>query len=65
MQVGIFHFLLMQIKVLAENYLKLINVQDGIKVCKLEFCYKLVRFAAQIFGRLKYFKSDKFAQVKN
>ena len=36
-QVGIFHFLLMQNKVLAQNYPKLINVQDGIRASRLEF----------------------------
>ena len=52
-QVGIFHFLLMQNKVLAQNYPKLINVQDGIRACRLEFCKKLIRFAARLFDRLK------------
>ena len=45
-QVGIFHFLLMQNKVLAQNYPKLINVQDGIRACRLEFFKKLIRCAA-------------------
>ena len=53
-QVGIFHFLLMQNKVLAQNYPKLINVQDGIRACRLEFCKKLIRFAARLFDSLKY-----------
>ena len=50
-QVGIFHFLLMQNKVWAQNYPKSISVQDGIRVCRLEFCKKLIRFAARLFGR--------------
>ena len=56
-QVGIFHFLLMQNKVLAQNYPKLINVQDGIRACRLEFCKKLIRFAARLFDSLKYILS--------
>ena len=47
-QDGIFHFLLMQNKVLDQNYPKLINVQDGIRACRLEF-------AARLFDRFKYF----------
>ena len=53
-QVGIFDFLQMQNKVLAQNYPKLINVQDGIRTCRLEFCKKLIRFAAGLFDSLKY-----------
>ena len=52
-QVGIFHFLLVKIKVLARNFPKLINVQDGIRPCRMEFSKKLIRFAALLFGRLK------------
>ena len=54
MQVGIFHFLLVKIGVLARNFPKLINVQDGIRPCRMEFSKKLIRFAALLFGRLKY-----------
>jgi hypothetical protein len=46
MQVGIFHFSLVKIKVLASNFQKLIKVQVGIRVCRLEFSKKLIRFAA-------------------
>ena len=53
-QVGIFHFLLVQIKVLALNFPKLINVQDGIRPCRMEFSKKLIRFAARLLGRLEY-----------
>ena len=53
-QDGIFHFLLMRNRVLAQNYPKLINVQDGIRACRLEFCKQLIRFAARLFDRLKY-----------
>ena len=60
-QVGIFHFLLMQNKVLAQNYPKLINVQDGIRACRLEFFKKLIRFAARLFDRLKYFESEMYS----
>ena len=35
--VGIFYFSLVKINVLAENFQKLINVQDGIRPCRLEF----------------------------
>ena len=60
MQVGIFHFLLMKNKVLAQNYPKLINMQDGIRACRLEFCKKLIRFAARLFNRLKYLSGFRF-----
>jgi len=56
-QVGIFHFLLMKNKVLAKNYPELINMQDGIRACRLEFCKKLIRFAARLFDSLKYHSS--------
>ena len=46
MQVGIFHFSLVKIKVLANNFQKLINMQVGIRVCRLEFSKILIRFAA-------------------
>ena len=45
-QVGIFHFLIVKIIISALNFPKLINVQDGISPCRLEFFKKLIRFAA-------------------
>ena len=36
-QVGFFHFLLVKIKLLARNFPKLINVQDGIRPCGFNF----------------------------
>ena len=53
-QVGIFHFLLVKIKVLARNFPKLINVQDGIRLCRLEFFKKLISCAARLLDRLEY-----------
>ena len=52
-QIGFFHFLLVKIKVLA--FPKLINVQDGIRPCRMEFSKKLIRFAAPLLGKLEYF----------
>ena len=46
LQAGIFHFSLVKIKVLASNFQKLIKLQVGIRVCRLEFSKKLIRFAA-------------------
>ena len=60
-QVGIFHFLQMQNKVLAQNYPKLKNVQDGIRACRLEFCKQLIRFAARLFDSLKYIHALHFS----
>ena len=37
MQVGLFLFSLVEIKVLRQKFLKLIKVQDGISVCRLDF----------------------------
>ena len=45
-QDGIFHFLLVKIKVLAGNSQKLIKAQDGIRPCRMEFSKKLIRFVA-------------------
>ena len=56
-QVGIFHFLLLKIKVLAWNFPKLINVQDGIRPCRLEFFKKLIKCAARLLDRLGYSNS--------
>ena len=54
----------MQNKVLAQNYPKLINVQDGIRACRLEFCKKLIRFAARLFDRLKYLSTSDALELK-
>ena len=53
-QAGIFHFLLVEIKILAWNFSNLINVPDGIRPCRMEFFKKLIRFAAWLLGRLEY-----------
>ena len=45
-QDGIFHFSLMKIHIQARNFPNLINVQDGIRPCRMEFFKKLIRFAA-------------------
>ena len=36
-----------------KNFSKLINVQDGIRVCRMENLKKLIRFAARLLERLK------------
>ena len=53
-QVGICKFLLVKMKIFAWNFPKLINVQDGIRPCRMEFSKKLIRFAARLLGRLEY-----------
>ena len=53
-QVGILAVLLLLIEVLLEYFPKLINVQDGIRACRLDFFKQLIRFAARLFGSLKY-----------
>ena len=53
-QAGIFHFLLVKIKVFAWNFPKLINVKDGIRPCRLEFFKKIIKFAARLLDRLEY-----------
>ena len=63
-QVGIFHFLLVKIKVLAWNFPKLINVQVGIRACRLEFFKKLIRCAAWLLERLEYTSYDIFEKKK-
>ena len=45
-QDGIFHFSLMKIHIQAQNFPNLINVQDGIRPCRMEFFKKLIKFAA-------------------
>ena len=54
MQVGLFLFSLVKIKVLSQKFLKLIKVQDGISMCRLDFFKKLIRFAAWLFGTVEY-----------
>ena len=48
MQVGLFLFSLVEIKVLRQKFLKLIKVQDGISVCRLDFFKNLVRICCMI-----------------
>ena len=45
-QDGIFHFSLMKIHIQAQNFPNLINVQNGIRPCRMEFFKKLITFAA-------------------
>ena len=52
-QVGIFQKLLLWKTLLAENFPKLINVQDGIRVCRLDFFKKLISCAARLLDRLE------------
>ena len=52
-QVGIFQKLLLWKTLLAENFPKLINVQDGIRVCRLEFFKKLISCAALLLDTLE------------
>lgn len=55
-QVGIFQELLLWKTLLAGNFPKLINVQvqDGIRVCRLDFFKKLISCAARLLDRLEY-----------
>ena len=53
-QAGIFHFSLVKITILAENFQKLINVQDGIRACRMDFFQKRIRFAARLLRTLEY-----------
>ena len=53
MQVGIFQKLLLWKTLLAGNFPKLINVQDGIRVCRLDFFKKLINCAARLLDRLE------------
>ena len=48
-QVGIFQKLLLWNTLLAGNFPKLINVQDGIRVCRLDFFKKLISCAARSY----------------
>ena len=48
MQVGLFLFSLVKIKVLSQKFLKLIKVQDGISVCRLDFFKKSIRICCMI-----------------
>ncbi len=45
-QDGIFHFSLMKIHIQAQKFPNLINMQDGIRPCRMEFFKKLIRFTA-------------------
>ena len=47
-QDGKFQFLLVKIKVLAKKFPKLINVQDGISLCRMDFFQKRIRFCCTI-----------------
>ena len=53
-QVGIFKKLLKWNACRLENFPKLINVQDGIRPCRLEFFKKLISCAARLLKRLEY-----------
>ena len=52
-QVGIFQKLLSLKTLLAGNFPKLINVQDGIRMCRLDFFKKLISCAARLLDRLE------------
>ena len=52
-QVGIFQKLLLWKPILGENFQKLINVQDGIRVCRLDFFKKIISCAARLLDRLE------------
>jgi hypothetical protein len=39
---------------LAKNIQKLINVQDGIRACRMDFFQKRIRFAARLLRTLEY-----------
>ena len=54
MQVGILGNLLLSIMVFANKSQNLIKVQVGIRMCRLAFFQRLIRFAALLFRRLKY-----------
>ena len=55
MQVELFLFSLVEIKVLRQKFLKLIKVQDGISVCRLDFFKKLIRIYCMIIW---YYRVD-------
>ena len=47
-QDGKFQFLLVKIKVLAKKFPRLINVRDGISLCRMDFFQKRIRFCCTI-----------------
>ena len=53
-QVGIFGIHYNDLWFFPKNLKILIKVQVGIRACRLENFEKLIRFAALLFGRLKY-----------
>ena len=57
-QVGIFQNLLLWKSFLPKNIRKLINVQDGIRVCRLDFFKKLISCAAHLLDRPEYLASQ-------
>ena len=52
-QAGFFQKLLLSKSFLPENFPKLINVQDGIRVCRLDFFKILINCAARLLDRLE------------
>ena len=46
--VGKFHFLLVKFRVLTKIFQKLINLQDGIRLCRMDFFLKRIRFCCTI-----------------
>ena len=53
-QVGIFQKLLLWKPIWGEKFQKLINVQDGIRVCRLDFFKKIISCAARLLDRPEY-----------
>ena len=47
-QDGNFQFFLVKFKVLAKKFTKLINLQDGISLCRMDFFQKRIRFCCTI-----------------
>ena len=54
-----------QILCTMKNFSKLINVKDGIRVCRMENFKKLIRFAARLLERLKYLHKDGQTDLKS
>ena len=63
MQVGIFGSLLLQIKDSLENHQILINVKVGIRAWTLGNFWNLIKFAALLFGRLKYVGGNRLGKI--
>ena len=48
---------------LVEKIQKLINMQDGIRTCRLEFFKKRIKRAASLFDTLEYGQTDMLVEI--